>query len=376
MKKFFLYLATVVLSVSLFMAYIGAAGVSVSDAGLGEDTQGFQKAYTVEPVFFSDAGDLRAAWRASTDRKAVFWLGASQTYAINAPEPGDRTAPDIAAEAVRKRGDRLYALSYPNGSPAEHYVLLNGVLAMGTPAAVVIGAVYDDMREKGVRPEIGAFAKDGDAHRTLLDTEIGKRLWASAEEGLRATPSQSGTGAKSRSLMDMSEAGITSYLERQFHAETLRGEGRGQIVIAVTKARQFLEGLRARYTRDISNYRYPILADDYVRNWKSWEAMLDLLARNRVPTLIYIAPRPTDFFPYDPARYATFKQDLGRLAEAHGAKVVNLEDVAPSEDFGFVDTNFGFLVRDPFHFKGAAHRKFAAAIERALLPMLGEGASR
>jgi lysophospholipase L1-like esterase len=82
--------------------------------------------------------------------------------------------------------------------------------------------------------------------------------------------------------------------------------------------------------------------------------------------LLYIAPRPTDFFPYDAAGYAAYKRDIAALARQTGATLANIEDAVPNRYWGMVDLAFGFPVRDPFHFRAEGH----ALTAKALVPLI------
>ncbi|MBM3528079.1 MAG: hypothetical protein FJX62_08300 [Alphaproteobacteria bacterium] len=91
--------------------------------------------------------------------------------------------------------------------------------------------------------------------------------------------------------------------------------------------------------------------------------MLDIARMRNIPALVYIAPRPTDFFPFDPTAYAAFKQDLAALAAEREAGFANIEDaVFPDDKFGMADLAFGFYARDPFHFSADGHAQMADAL--------------
>jgi lysophospholipase L1-like esterase len=132
-----------------------------------------------------------------------------------------------------------------------------------------------------------------------------------------------------------------------------------------------VESLRARYTRDLSRYRVPILPQSYAANWRAWDEMLAATKAAGIPTLVYIAPRPTDFYPFDPAGYDAFKRDMERLARRQEAAFANFENVVPNNMWGLVDISFGFYARDPFHFTAEGHALFGRAmvpeIRRSLL---------
>ena len=171
--------------------------------------------------------------------------------------------------------------------------------------------------------------------------------------------------------MERSENAIIRLLETSFKAETIRSEGRGLITLQIIRLRQFIEGLRARYTRDISNYRYPIPYNQYRYNLNAWEELLKLAHIKETPVLVYIAPRPTDFFPYDSIKYEEYKKSIFKLTQYYGATYINLENLILSKYFGYVDTNFGFLVRDPFHIQGVGHSLLAGEITKEIKKLKG-----
>jgi hypothetical protein len=222
------------------------------------------------------------------------------------------------------------------------------------------------MREQNVRREIADAVTNQNTRKALGKSIIGRKIMSEADVVIKSIGYKKLDDKVRQNLMERSEDAVVRFIEEHFKAESVRQEGRGQITLLLVRLRQFLEGLRARYTRDISNYRYPISDIQYKFNLDAWTELLKLAGRKKIPFLVYIAPRPTDFFPYDKIKYNKFKKSILRLTHYYGGKFLNLEDLIPSKYFGFVDTNFGFLVRDPFHIQGAGHSLLAHEITKSI----------
>ena len=348
------------------LTWVATKNVSVSDAGLGENTIKKTAAHKDGKVFYYSLSNALSAAENSKTSKKFYWLGASQLYAINDFKLGDRAAPYIVFDNLYKNDAELFTLSYPNAYPSEHLIIAQHIVANTKADGLILGAVYDDMREKGIRVQIATAVQNENTRIELSKSRFGKKLLSQSDAVLKAANLKKVDKNTNLTLMDRTEQSLTRFIEERFNAESIRREGRGQITLFIIRFRQFIEGLRARYTRDISNYKYPISEDQYANNWNAWTEILKLAFRKKIPVLIYIAPRPTDFFPYDKSKYNKFKQSLQKMAKSYNARFINLEDLVSSSFFGMVDTNFGFLVRDPFHFQGQGHALLAKEVTEAL----------
>jgi len=358
-------------SLFLVLFWINSRATSVNDAGLGHNTEKRMDSHKQGKVFYSSLTKILKAHHDSNKKKKYYWLGASQLYAINDFKYGDRAAPYIVFDNLDRIGSRLYTISYPNAYPAEHLIIATHILTNTKIDGLVIGAVYDDMRERNVRYEIANAVKNINTRGVLNKSKIGKKLVADSDAALRSKEFLSENKITNLNLMKRSENAIIRLLETSFKAETIRSEGRGLITLQIIRLRQFIEGLRARYTRDISNYRYPIPNNQYQYNLNAWEELLKLAYIKETPVLVYIAPRPTDFFPYDPIKYEEYKKSIFKLTQYYGATYINLENLILSKYFGHVDTNFGFLVRDPFHIQGVGHSLLAREITKEIKKLEG-----
>ena len=354
------------LIIFFMVSWISTINVSVSDAGLGINTIKKMDAHKKRKVFYSSLSNVLSAAENNKTAKKYYWLGASQLYGINDFKLGDLTAPSIVLDNLYKNNTELFTLSYPNAYPSEHLIIAQHILANTKADGLILGAVYDDMREKGIRIEIARALQNDNTRIELNKFPYGASLVSLSDVVLGSKELKNGAKKISSNLMERSEHIIIDFIEWHFNAESIRQEGRGQVTLFIIKIRQFIEGLRARYTRDISNYKYPIPEDRYADNWKAWTEILKLSQRKKIPVLIYIAPRPVDFFPYEKLKYESFKNSLQKISNVYNASFINLEDLVKSDLFGMVDTNFGFPVRDPFHFQGKGHVLLAGEVIKAL----------
>ena len=334
-------------------------------AGLGLNTQGvydvhprgrFHFGVTAGPAFMDAARQFDPA-------RTVLWLGASQVYGINNYHPPEHNVAYRVFDALISDQVAVLTLSFPLASPQEHEVMLDSLVGKVRFSGLIIGAAFGDMRHAGLRQEVAQALDDQAVRARIEQTEAGRRLVAEASREQRKTPiAQVQRGELS--LMDRTEGWITGRMNEWFGMENFRRAGRAWVLLGVQETRRYLESLRARYTRDLSHYRVEMLEQNYRANWAAWQQMLAVAKAEGVPTLVYVAPRPTDFFPFEPGTYERFKRDLAALALSNGAAFVNIEDAVPNQYWGLVDIGFGFYARDPFHFTAEGH----ALMANALLP--------
>lgn len=348
---------------ALLAALLGLRVTDARDAGLGTGTVDGITAHRLGRFEFSSTAalDLPALMADRGMARRVLWLGASQLYGINQRKPQDRTAGYRVFDALSAEDTDVGVIGLPNATAREHLVLFARLAPAVAPRLLVLGAVYDDMRHPELRPEIASLAQSPPTAAVLGQFKAGRALLEQAAGATAAGPVRQAERGTT-SWMTRSEDWIVRRLEAAFGLETLRREGRAAALLTLHKARGFLESLRFRWTRDLSRYRVPVPADAYARNLDAWSAMLRIAARRGIRVLIYIAPRPSDFFPYDPDGYAGFKRDLQALADRHGGHVVSIEDAVPPAHWGEVDITFGFPARDPFHFRDEGHRLMAGAL--------------
>lgn len=350
------------------------------DAGLGIGTSSGVRAHALGDFEYDSTAALGLpdAMDARGLPRRGLLLGASQLYGINDRSPQDRTVGYRLFDRLSAQGVDLGVSGMANATAREHLILLAALIDRVKPEILVVGAVYDDMRHPEIRPDLLRQVTQPDTARLLAGSQAGRKLFAEASDfnALRPGDSPASPSNADRSWMRRSEAWINDRLEAWIGFQSFRAKGRAAILLTLADTRRFFESLRARWTRDLSAYRVPIPEPAYADNLLAWEALLALAADRGVETLVYIAPRPADFFPYDAAGYARFKADLRELSKATGAALVDIEDAVPPQHWGEVDITFGFPVRDPFHFKNEGHRLMADALLPHIEAMLMRKAAR
>lgn len=297
-----------------------------------------------------DADPCAADAAKSTATSRALILSASQLYAVNDYVDGDRTAPWLLADAARRRGRDVVTYSMPNANFQEMERVFLYARRQMKLDALVLPLVYDDMREQGIRDTVAVLGADG----------------APAARKQAAT----GGAPAEKSLQDRSEQALTGWLDVCCEMWRLRSEARGWAEILSRRAMHVLAYVRNRYTRDLSQFRIPVPAADYAINRAALERMVAAARGGGMPVLLYVVPRPTDFFPYDPDGYRAFKDDMAALARRHGAALANLEDAVPDELWGTTEITLGYPVRDHFHFKAAGHALLAQALDPLIARVL------
>ena len=351
-----------------------------SQAGLGLNTAEIFDQHT-QGVFHLGGrhrpSEVRDAVHGFGTKPKLLWLGASQLYGVNAYREGERNAAYQVFDALIRDNVATVTVSMPLAFAEEHEIVLQYLLAKEKISGLVIGAVYGDMRHEDVRTSVAELLEDADTRRRLEATEHGRKLIERARlKETEKTATVPGPDRDAPTLMTATEEKITDFAEKAFGLETLRKTGRGWAILTFEDIRRYFESLRARYTRDLSAYRVQMSAKNYGANWEAWREMVAAARTSNTRVLIYIPPRPTDFFPFDQAGYETFKRDMAQLAAQNGAAFVNLENVVPNDLWGEVDLSFGFNVRDPFHFRAEGHRLLAQALLPEIRKHLIEGGGK
>lgn len=352
------------LAMAVLWLWVGGQRTNFQDLALGLNTSAVFLPHDGDHVHCSGfpAGDQCLADAAAKPwKRRLLILSASQLYSINDYRPGEVTAPWIVTDQSRPRGDTVTTFSMPNLNMQEALVLHALARSRLRLDALVLPLVYDDMREEGVRDQVIELADRADVAAGLDRTEAGRAILA--EAGARARSATTGATAD-KTLADRTEAALSRLLDSCCALWALREEARGRIDIAMRRAMHGLAYLRNRYTRDLSALRIPVPDQMYRRNRAAIEAMLATARADGTRVLMYVVPRPTDFFPYDPDRYRAFKDDMASLAASHGARLVNLEDLVPNEDWGTTEITVGYPIRDHFHFKAEGHRLLGAELAR------------
>ncbi len=289
----------------------------------------------------------------------VLWLGNSQLHAINQLAEGDHTAPYYAHLALRQSERDLVAFSLPNASLQELYVLAEHLRHELPVRAIVLPAVFDDVRETGIRHRLEPAFESEATLTALRGTDTGRRLIRAREDARRAEAAGvDAVGPLTATTQEITESALNGWLEEHSAVWAARAEARGQLFTALYRFRNWIFRIDAQTVR-------PIIPARYTDNMR---ALADLLAQARaagIRSVVYLAPLRDDVPPpYDPGEYQRFRDEVRALCEEHAATYVDLEHLVPAELWGLKDatTIGGEPELDFMHFQGEGHRLVADAI--------------
>ncbi|RPI42580.1 MAG: hypothetical protein EHM59_17510 [Betaproteobacteria bacterium] len=296
----------------------------------------------------------------STPRPAtVLWLGNSQLHAVNQFKAGDHLAPYW----LRKDWpcpDCLLPLgvSLPNASLQEFLVLYHAASTRVAIDAVIVAAVFDDLREDGLRPELDALLTE-ELRQRLQASEVGRGILERTAQASGATRSAENVGLEGF-VQKTFEDRLTAGLGAVWPLWEKRPELRAHLLTDLYYLRNHALGIKATSVR-------PMIAPRLERNMRALEALLSDCRARGIPVVVYIAPIRHDLpLPYDAREYSAWKTRLQTLVHEHHARLLNLESLVPPQYWG---TQQGDQI-DFMHFQGSGHRLVAEALNPVLRRML------
>ncbi len=341
------------------------AGFVADDVGLGLNTVAFTEDIDGRRISgpFRDVPLVRetfAAYRAE-GRPVVLWLGASQLYAINDPEPSDRLAVAFAQDAAAARGsDSAYVMTAsPNSNLHEILCMLLAYRQRGLrPDALVISFTYDDLKEPGIRDtalELLELPFDDETKALCGPAAAHITRAAAAEQDADADAAPIERTATTGTPQERLEDELLDFLDARWPAYTHRATLRSRAITAwktpVTRlAFSVLE-------------RPKQLVPDDMRAWNetAFDALLALAAADGVPVFVYKAPHRPDarVFFHDRQAYDDCHAELRDRVRGDGAEWNDFETLVPTELWG--RTNEG--APDVFHFRVEGHRLLGRAVD-------------
>lgn len=361
--------AGVALGVALFWVLADWQGdFSGEDVGLGRNTVAYREDFDGKRINgpFSDlqlVADSFAELRAE-GRDVALWLGASQTYAINHPEPGDHLAVWYANARAQERGSNLFYLlsSSPNANLHE---LLCSYLALRqrglVPDVLVLGFTYDDLKEPGIR---GAALE-------MLDPP-GEEELAIGGEGVRhvreAFEQRDGVAADSKAPVERTatagtpqerlEDALVAELEDVWPVYRKRGALRAA---GITAWKMPVTTLAFRV---FSRPQTAVPRDMQAWNEAALESLIAFVKHDGVALFVYKAPhRPGEVPFFHPRKaYDAYQAQLRARCEAEGFGYVDLETIVPAEYWG-ITNNWS---PDVFHFQDEGHARLGRAVDQWL----------
>jgi hypothetical protein len=279
-------------------------------------------------------------------RPTLLWLGNSQLTAVNNRQPDQFPAPLLLHRELVQRGTDLVAIAPPNGNLQEHLVLFHAVVTRRKINTLLLPVCFDDLREDGVRPDIALAQKDDAVREALAASPAGQRIM---NEAAPAEPMPD----QPRPTSEVTEEFLNRWLASVLPQWAARGRARSLIAVRIYQMRNTLFGIKPQTVR-------PILASRYERNMAALEALLESADRKGIQVLVYLPPLRTDVsFPYDPAQYAKFKEELRRVTGRRG-RFTDYDGLVPGAEWETkAGTTLGVQEElDFMHFAYPGHVRF------------------
>lgn len=289
----------------------------------------------------------------------VLWLGNSQLHAINQFKETDRLASEILYHQFEEDGLDLLTISHPSANLQEHYVISEYAKARLNLNAVVVGIVFDDMREFGVRNDVANVLGDSKVFSALNETFIGKKILKRSHDVLDIEDEY---GALNKTQQDETEQILNIELAKVSDAWDRRPYLRGLVFNTMYKVRNYLFNINPSTKRKIIRPRY---AD----NWLALEQLIESYGSSDTKIYVYIAPIRDDVeVPYVLDEYEKFKRDVEGLALSKNVVFRNYEDIVPAEFWGLKDaTGLDDAPElDFMHYQYGGHKILSSAVHDML----------
>jgi hypothetical protein len=336
------------------------------DLALGKATTTHYAEVDGHPIHCKTLEDAQTCIDGSRGRgndRVALWLGNSQIHSLNQQQPGDRTAALLLFEPLQARGIDFLTFSQPNANLQEHLVLFAYLLERLPVEWLILPAVFDDLRETGIRAKLATALDDPATVATLSKFPIGERILAQKPKA--ETNDLAGLDETVQEAVEMS---LNDWLDQHVKLWALRPEIRGRILSGLLRFRNAALGIDAQTKRKMIPSRYEA-------NMEALAAILAIAADAGIRTTSYIVPIRDDVdIPYDANAYARFQQAVEALAKEHGATFANLGPIVPGELWGMQDATAGGgkPEYDFMHFQARGHELLAAELETLLAPQIAE----
>lgn len=285
----------------------------------------------------------------------LLWLGNSMLHAINQFKDGQRLASQILHEKLIAKERDLLTISHPSANLQEHLVILKRVILDKEIETLILGLVFDDFREEGVRYDIAKSISIEDIEETLYLSEIGRKI---IQDQTMVLDIEDDFGGLADSLQDQTERSLNQYLETNFDLWSRRPYMRGVVFNSLYKTRNKMFGIDPTTKRKMIKPRFN-------NNWSALEEIVRITNQKDINLILYIAPIRNDVeIPYLESEYLEFKNKIENLSQKEGFYLKNYENLIPPEHWGLKDSTTvdGEPELDFMHFQEGGHIILAETI--------------
>jgi hypothetical protein len=358
----------------------GGRSTRFDELALGKETSSYWAKIGEHPIHCSPPVDIEeciAGFKARGANEAAIWLGNSQVHAINQMKSGDSNAPPLLHDALKTHsGVDLLTFSQPNASLQEHLVLFQHLRTRLPIKLLILPLVFDDLRETGLRSEIGQMINDPATEQSLIQSDIGMQIIRTARaSGSTLAAINSGKNdleALHETTQEKTELAFNSFLEKYSSLWKSRGEARGTLLTRLFFLRNQIFGINAQTAR-------PLIPGRRALNIHALQEILTAAREARISVSAYVVPIRNDVeIPYVAEEYRAFKEEAAAITAKYDAKYSNFENLIPSRYWGSGDsTNLdGTPELDFMHFRAPGHRLLANALADMVTQVPERQASR
>ena len=294
------------------------------------------------------------------NKSNILWLGNSQLHAINQFKENEVLASELLYNKLQQIGVDLLAISHPSANLQEHYVISEYVGGKIHLDVIVVGLVFDDMREFGVRSDVSNVLVDPAVFGALNETSTGKAIIKTSEKVLDVRDEYAGLNNtqqnKTEQFLNRELASVSETWDRRPYL-------RGLFFNVMYKLRNYVFNINPSTKRKIIWPRY---AD----NWVALEQLIESHSARGTKVVLYIAPIRDDVeMPYVFEEYEKFKLDVETLAARKNAVFRNYEAIVPAMFWGVKDSTG--LANTPeldfMHFQQGGHKILSSAVYDLLM---------
>jgi hypothetical protein len=333
-RKLLIQLGLSLLTAIIFFLYFNRVPNSFENLAMGDQTSLYQarneKGNLIHFLHLDtiEINQLETLVNNNNDSVLLF-LGNSQSHSINQMKKDDVNYIELVAKKI---ADPCLAFTYPNANLQEFLLTYDYVLTKVKIKKVFLPVFMDDLREDGIRDFFFSELFHSNyqiQNNSLIAKHINLNLKTSdgSEKKLvelKSTP------------QDKSESFLNNYLNQKTRFWSMRETMRGNLFNWIYMLRNTIFGIRPGTVR-------PMISKNYLNNFSSLKAILDISQSNNIEVYLYIPPIRSDIpLPYDTYENEKFKLDLKRLVGNYSnVKLKDYSSIVPGKFWGYKDpTNF------------------------------------